>query len=300
VRIRAWSFCTRYHFRVSRAGRRFVANRAAVVGAVLAIALVVVGLFVPHGDPTTVNLESGLSEIGAPLPPSCSAPLGTDHLGRDVWARVADGAKTSLGIAAAATLISIVIGMCVGLAAGYAGGWVDGLLMRVVDLFVAFPFLLLAILLAAVLRTSGLASSSAPAIVALGVVGWPTLARVVRGKAMSIARSEYVTAARGIGAGRFRIVTRHVLPNIAGVVIVLAALDFTWNLLAESALAYLGLGVPPPAPTWGRMLFEGREYYQAAPWLVLVPALAIVIAVAAFQLVADGLRDALDPKGASR
>jgi len=285
---------------VSRAGRRFVANRGAVVGAVLAIALVVVALFAPHGNSNTMDLEHGLSEMGAPLPPSSNAPLGTDHLGRDVWARVADGAKTSLGIAAAATLISIVIGVCIGLAAGYAGGWVDSLLMRFVDLVVAFPFLLLAILLAAILRNSDLASSSAPAIVALGVVGWPMLARVVRGKTMAVARSEYVTAARGIGAGGLRVVIRHVLPNIAGAVVVIAALDFTWNLLAESALAYLGLGVPPPAPTWGRMLFEGREYYRAAPWLVLVPGLAIVMAVASFQLVADGFRDAFDPKETSR
>jgi ABC-type dipeptide/oligopeptide/nickel transport system permease subunit len=168
--------------------------------------------------------------------------------------------------------------------------------MRFVDLVVAFPFLLLAILLAALLRKSSLASSSTPAIVALGVIGWPTLARVVRGKAMTIARSEYITAARGLGSGGLRVVSRHVLPNIAGVIVVMAALDFTWNLLAESALAYLGLGVPPPAPTWGRMLYEGREYYGSAPWLVLVPAIAIVIAVAAFQLVADGLRDAFDPK----
>jgi peptide/nickel transport system permease protein len=281
---------------VSRAGRRFVANRGAVVGAALAIALVVVALFIVPGDPNKVNLESGLSEMGAPLPPSSNALLGTDHLGRDVWARVADGAKTSLGIAAVATLISIVIGVVIGLGAGYAGGWVDNLLMRFVDLVVAFPFLLLAILLAALLRSSDLASSSGPAIVALGVVGWPMLARVVRGKAMAVARSEYVTAARGLGASGLRVMVRHVLPNIAGVVVVIAALDFTWNLLAESALAYLGLGVPPPAPTWGRMLYEGREYYRTAPWLVLVPGVAIVIAVGAFQLVADGLRDALDPK----
>jgi len=280
---------------MTRAGRRFVANRGAVIGAVLVVVLAIIAI-IPHRDPIAIDIDHGLSAVGAPLAPSSDALLGTDHLGRDVWARVASGAKTSLGIALAATLISIALGVAIGLAAGYAGGRLDSVLMRVVDLVVAFPFLLLAIFLAALFRSSDLASSSGPAIIALGVVGWPTLARVVRGKAMIIARSDYVLCARNLGASSFRIVIRHVLPNLAGAVLVIGALDFAWNLLAESALAYLGLGVPPPAPSWGRMVFEGREYYRTAPWLILAPGVAIVVAVAAFQLIADGLRDAVDAK----
>lgn len=266
-----------------------------MLGAVLALALVIVA-FVPHRDPIAIDIDGGLTEMGAPLPPSSCHVLGTDHLGRDVWARVASGANTSLGIALAATLLAIALGVAIGLASGYAGGRVDGVLMRLVDLVVAFPFLLLAIFLAALLRGGDAASSTTPAILALGLVGWPTLARVVRGKAMAIARSDYVLCARNLGASNLRIVLRHVLPNLIGVVLVIGALDFAWNLLAESALAYLGLGVPPPAPSWGRMVFEGREYYRTAPWLILVPGIALVIAVASFQLIADGLRDALDAK----
>ncbi|MBA3539082.1 MAG: ABC transporter permease, partial [Deltaproteobacteria bacterium] len=222
--------------------------------------------------------------------------LGTDHLGRDVWARVVSGAGASLAIAGGATLLGLVIGLAIGLGAGYAGGWADGVLMRLVDLVLAFPFLLLAILLAALLRQADLAGGGAPVVITLGVVGWTTTARVIRGKALAIVRSEHVLAARAIGATPWRIVTRHVLPNVAGVVIVVTALAFAQNLLAEAVLSYLGLGPPPPTATWGRMLYEGRVYYRTAPHLVLAPGVAILVAVVAFNLLADGLRDALDPR----
>jgi ABC-type dipeptide/oligopeptide/nickel transport system permease subunit len=275
----------------SRAVRRFAANRGAVVGAVMAALLLVIALVRPtHRDPIASDIDRGLSAEGAPLPPSSDSPLGTDQLGRDVWARVVAGASTSLEIATLATALALALGLLVGLTAGYAGGWVDSALMRAVDLFLAFPFLLLAILLAALLREADLASTNGPVILTLGIVGWTTIARVVRGKALVIARSEHVIAARGLGASPLRVVVRHVLPNVAGIVIALTVLAFAQNLLAESVLSYLGLGPPPPAATWGRMLYEGRVYYRTAPWLTIAPGVAIVWAVVAFNLLGEGLR----------
>lgn len=289
---------TRYARAVSW-GRRFVAHRGAMVGAILVVLLVGLAVIGPSvvGDPVARDIDHGLSAMGAPLPPSSDAPLGTDQLGRDVAARVVSGARTSLLIATLATLLALVIGLAIGLAAGAAGGWVDGALMRVVDLVLSFPFLLIAILLAALLRETRLASSSAPVIVTLAAVSWTTMARVIRGKAMTIARSEHVLAARALGAPPLRIIVRHILPNVAGLVAVVAVLGFAQNLLAEAALSFLGLGPPPPAATWGRMLFEGRSYYRTSPHLVIVPGLAIFLAVVAFNLFGEGLRQVLDPKG---
>jgi len=170
--------------------------------------------------------------------------------------------------------------------------------MRTVDLVLAFPYLLLAMLLAALLRDSRLAGSSAPVIVTLGVVGWTTIARVIRGRAMAIANSEHVMAARALGASPVRIVVRHVLPNLAPIAIALAALAFAQNLWCEAVLSYVGLGTAPPAASWGRMMYEGRTYYRSAPWLALAPGVAILVAVVAFHLVGEGLRARLDPKEA--
>lgn len=279
--------------------RRFLAHRGAVLGAILAVILIGIAVIGPHlvaKDPLVRDIDHGLSAIGAPLGPSSDALLGTDTLGRDVWSRLVAGAGASLTIATLGTLLALFIGVVVGLAAGYAGGWVDGALMRVVDLVLSFPFLLLAILLAALLREADLASSTTPVILTLGAVSWTTMARVVRGKAMTVARAEHVTAARALGASPLRIVLRHVLPNVTGVIVVVGLLGFAQNLLAEAALSYLGLGPAPPAPTWGRMLYEGRPYYRTAPHLVIAPGVAILLAVVAFNLVGEGLRAALDPQ----
>jgi ABC-type dipeptide/oligopeptide/nickel transport system permease subunit len=276
-----------------------VAHRGAVVGAILVLALVGIAVLGPHlvaKDPIARDIDRGLTAMGAPLGPSSDALLGTDQLGRDVWARVVAGAGTSLTIATLATLIALVIGLAIGLVAGYAGGWIDGVLMRLVDLVLSFPFLLLAILLAALLREAELSSATAPVILTLGAVGWTTMARVIRGKAMTIARAQHVIAARALGASPARIVVRHILPNVAGLVAVLAVLAFAQNLLAEAALSFVGLGPAPPAPTWGRMLFEGRVYYRTAPHLVLAPGIAILVAVVAFNLLGEGLRDVLEPR----
>ena len=265
-------------------------SRGAVVGATLAVVLIALAVIQPGGDPLQLSIDDGLTERGEPLGPSAHAPLGTDQLGRDVWSRVVAGARTSITVAALATSLTLAIGLAIGLVAGYAGGWIDGVLMRGVDLVLSFPVLLLAILLSALLHERALAASNAPVVLTLALVGWTTTARVIRGKAMVLARSEMVVAARSLGASPARIVTRYVLPNVAGAVVVVALIAFAQNLVAESVLSYLGLGPPPPTPTWGRMLYEGRTYYRTAPHLVLAPGLAIVCAVAAFHLLAHGAR----------
>ena len=282
---------------IRRLARRLVARRGGAVGVVLVAILLGIALIGPHlvhHDPLASDIDHGLSASGAPLGPSGEWLLGTDQLGRDVWARVVAGSSTSLAIAALATVLALAIGLVVGLTAGYAGGRIDHVLMRVVDLVLAFPYLLLAILLAALLHES--ASTSAPVVVTLGIVGWTTIARVIRTKALAVARSEHVAAARALGASPARIVLRHVLPNVAGLATVMTVLGFAQNLLGEAVLSYVGLGPPPPAPSWGRMMYEGREYYRAAPWLALAPGVAILVAVIAFHLLGEGLRDALDAK----
>jgi peptide/nickel transport system permease protein len=284
---------------MSRAARRFMANRGAVVGTLLIcilLAIAIVGPLLTTHDPLAGDIDHGLTTLGAPLPPSGNSLLGTDHLGRDVWSRVVAGAGTSLEVVTLSTLLAVWIGLVVGLTAGYAGRAIDNGLMRLVDLVLAFPFTLVAILLASLFREAHLASSTAPVVLTLGIVGWTTLARVVRGKTLALAKSEFVTAARAIGASPFRIVVRHILPNVAGVLIVMTALVFAQNLLAESVLSYLGLGPPPPTPSWGRMLYEGRVYYRTAPWLTIAPGAAILLVVVAFNLLGEGLRDYFDPK----
>jgi ABC-type dipeptide/oligopeptide/nickel transport system permease subunit len=280
-----------------RIARRLLAHRGAAVGAILAVALVAiaaVGPAITSHDPEAVDVDHGLSTRGAPRSPSAGEALGTDQLGRDVWARVVAAAPATLGIALAATALALAFGFAVGLAAGLAGRWVDGALMRLVELVLAFPYLLLAILLAALLHGTSLASSGLPVVLALAAVGWPLVARVTRGKAMAIARCDYVHAARALGATPLRVSLRHVLPNLTGVAIAIGVPVLADTLLAESTLNWLGLG---PTPSWGRMMYEGREYYRVAPWLMLAPGLAIVGAVVALHLIGDAVRDALDPKG---
>ncbi|HTJ40939.1 MAG TPA: ABC transporter permease [Kofleriaceae bacterium] len=281
-----------------RARARFLANRGAIVGAALVGVIVLVAILGPWiaGDPLAPDIERGLSRLGAPLGPRAGAWLGSDQLGRDVWARIAGGASLSLQVATVATAIAMTLGLAIGLVAGYAGGLVDKLLMRFVDLVLAFPFLLLALLLAALLREANLSSANAPVFITLGVVSWTTMARVIRGKVLTLREQEFVQAARAIGARPSRILIRHILPNVVGVVIVLVTLTFAQMILAESVLSYVGLGPPPPAPTWGRMLAEGQTYYRTAPWLIVAPGVAILIAVVGFNLLGEGLRDALDPK----
>jgi peptide/nickel transport system permease protein len=293
---------------VVRALRRLIGNRALAVGSATLVAVAVLAFVVPmlRPDATLADIEHGLSAQGAPLPPSLSAPLGTDDLGRDVLARVSVAARSSLLTATVATAIAlwigVMIGLVCGLCSGWAGGsaarWIDSALMRLVDLAMSFPVLLLALFAAAALRAGALDHSAFSLAVVLGLLGWPTSARVIRAKTLVLARADFVAAARALGASNVRLILRHLLPNVRSVATVLATVTLAQMLLADAVLSFAGLGDAPPQPSWGRMVFEGRVYYRSAPWLVLVPGLAIVIAVAAFYLIGQGLQheSARDPR----
>jgi peptide/nickel transport system permease protein len=223
--------------------------------------------------------------------PSASHPLGLDRLGRDMLSRMIRGTRYAFIVAFAATTISLVIGVTVGAAAGYFGGWVDTILSRFVDTLMAFPTLVLLITLAAVLGPS-----IQTTVVVIGATIWSTYARVVRADVLSVRERDFVLAARAIGANDSRIITRHVLPNVMGPVIVIASLSVGSVIILEAALSFLGLGVTPPTPSWGGMLSDGRAYMRSYPHIAIFPGIAIFITVLAFNLVGDGLRDALDPR----
>lgn len=217
--------------------------------------------------------------------------LGTDHLGRDMLSRVVHGARVSLGIGVAAVALAGSLGIALGLCAGYFGGWVDDVTMRAAEVLLALPFILLAIALVAVLGPS-----VGTIIGVLGATGWVSTARVVRAQALSLRERDFVAAARVLGAGHGRILVRHLLPNALAPAVVIAALEVGRMILFESALSFLGLGVPPPTPTWGGMLADGRVYLSSAWWLATFPGLAILLTVLGVNLVGDWLRETLDPK----
>jgi ABC-type dipeptide/oligopeptide/nickel transport system permease subunit len=239
----------------------------------------------------------GVSPNFMPVGPDADFPLGADRIYRDVFARLAYAGRLSLFIALAATLIASGIGAVVGIVAGYHEGQrlrgvdVDGLLMRAVDVILAFPFLLLVMAIGASLQRT----SAVTIFVTLGVTGWVGIARVLRAKTMQVRSLEYVVASRALGQSALHVMWKHVLPNVAGPLVVSATVQVAQMIVADSVLSYLGMGISPPTPTWGRMLFEGQDYYVAAPWLVAAPGAAIVLAVWGFNMVGEGLRDALDP-----
>lgn len=258
------------------------------VGACLALALIVLAgaladVLAPY-SPTAV----GAAQMFAP--PSASHPLGTDRFGRDVLSRILHGVRVSLGIAGASILAALVVGGSLGLLAGVGRG-VDQVLGRVMDVFFAFPPILLAIAVAAVLG-----AGVGTAVAAIAVVYGPFFFRVVRGSVLVESTQAYVEAAEALGAGRLVILVRHILPNVVSPVVVQTAVCLSYAILIESALSYLGIGVQPPLPSWGTILNEGKEFLALAPWVSLFPGAAIVLAVLAFNIVGDGLRDALDPR----
>jgi len=229
------------------------------------------------------------------LPPSAQHPAGTDLFGRDVATRVLYGARLSLGIGAAAVLISSLPGTLLGLLAGYYGRWADRIISWWVNVMLAFPSILLALIIVAALGTGPL-----NVILAVGIAGIPNYTRLVRGQVLSARRQPYVRAAVVVGAAPARILLRHILPNVFGPVLVLATLDVGWAILNASALSFLGLGVQAPTPEWGLMLNEGRGYLRNAPWVTAAPGLAIALTVLAVNLLGDALRDAMDPRLRSR
>lgn len=258
-----------------------------VVVAVVALA-VLAPLVAPY-DPDAQMFE-GLTLEGAPLPPNAQFPLGTDLLGRDLFSRLLYGARTSLVIGVVANGIAVTLGTLIGVVAGFFGGWAATVLMRFTDLMMAFPALLLAIVLAALFTPSLW-------IVALviAMVNWVQVARVVYTETRSLAERDFVEAEWSIGAGRWRILFRHILPHLVSTVVVWGTLGIATTVLLEATLSYLGIGVQPPTPSWGNIIFENQTYFTTAPWLVFFPGVAIILLALAFNLVGDALRDILDP-----
>ncbi len=280
-----------------RAFRRFRRNKGALAGLVLVVAVTVLGLWGPWlapYDPAEQFTGALLLDNGLPAGPR-QAPghwLGGDVLGRDELSRLFHGARVSMLVAYLATALALVIGVTVGLVSGYIGGRVDGTMMRFVDVVLSMPFLLLAIVMQRVLDSPGIWAIC----VVLGVLSWTTLARVTRAKTLEARELDYVQAARALGLHHLRIVLRHVLPNVAGPIIAITTILVARMILAESALSFLGLGVPPPIASWGSMLSEGEPLVMATPRLLLYPAVLISAAVFGFNLLGEGLRDAFDPK----
>ena len=267
--------------------RRILADRTARVGLVIVVACVVVAAFgpslAPH-DPLAVTRDRLQG-------PGRHHWLGTDGLGRDILSRLLAGARLSLGCALLASALVTAIGVVAGTVAGFFGGLVDRVLMRLVDVVLAIPGLILALAI-----TGLFAPSLVAVVVGLVTVWWAGYARVVRGIVLSLRERPFVEAARATGAGRVRVMARHVAPGVVSTVVVLATLEVSQLLLAISGLTFLGLGAPPPTPEWGAMLAEGRIYFLSNPHVVLIPGAAIALAALGFNLLGDGLRDALDPR----
>jgi peptide/nickel transport system permease protein/oligopeptide transport system permease protein len=273
--------------------RRLRKNKLAVFSVVWIIFIILLTLtadfWVPRvlGSPTEIN-SATLSQNYL-LPPSLQHPFGTDALGRDVAARVIYGARVSLSVGIIATFISIVAGLVLGGVASFYKGVVDSVIMRLADVFLAFPYILFVIALIAVLGRGFV-----NVFFAIGILGWPTIARIFRSSALSVQENDYVAAARALGAADRRIMVRHILPNSMAPIIVYGTMIIGGAILTEAALSFLGLGVQPPTPSWGLMLSESRSFMFTAPWIMVFPGIAILTTVLAFVLLGDGLRDALD------
>jgi len=268
--------------------RRLARDPWALCGAMLLFLVIIAALaasWLAPADPLRGELSASLR------PPSAAHWLGTDVQGRDVYARILHGARLSLSVGLVSQSIALALGLLLGLAAGYRGRWMDATVMRLADVTLAFPPLLLLVAVAAAVRPSW------PVIlVVIGLVGWAGMARIARGQVLVVRGLDYVHASRALGAPDRRVVLRHVLPNVLGPVAVAATLGVGAAIMAEAALSFVGLGAQPPTPSWGAMVAEGRDLLRTAPWVSLFPGLAIGLVVLAVNLLGDGLQDALDPR----
>ena len=272
------------------AARHFRRNRLALIGMVVVVGLYLVALLAPLLAPYDPIAQGDLVASGY-LSPNAEHWLGTDQFGRDILSRILFGARISLAIGFIAVAIAIVLGSLLGAIAGYLGGAIDAVIMRFTDMVMAFPRLVLLIMIIALFEPS-----ITLIILVLGLTQWPGTARLVRGEVLSLREQEYVQAARALGFGRSRIILRHLIPNVLAPVIVAATLGIGNTIVLEAGLSFLGMGVQPPTPSWGTLVADGRQNLLGAWWVATFPGLAIVVTVLAFNLVGDGLRDALDPR----
>jgi oligopeptide transport system permease protein len=282
---------------------RLIRNRLAILGLVLVLLLLFFGIFGPLIAPwpyQAQDLPAIRANGGRPLPPlSPGHILGTDQLGRDILSRLLDGARISVTVAFVVQIVIILIGVPVGAIAGWFGNRTDNFLMRITDVIYAFPDLLFIILLSVAFRETPFGQALDGLFLvffAIGLVGWVTVARLTRGQMLSLKETEFVEAAKAIGVKDSNIVTRHLLPNGMGPIIVAITLGIPTAILAEATLAYIGVGVQPPRASWGMLISEGQKYIRSEPHLVLFPAICIALALIGFTFLGDGLRDALDPK----
>lgn len=268
--------------------KRFRTNHFAVVGGIIVLLLFIVSVLAPFITPCDPGAIDAYHVL---LPPSAGHWFGTDELGRDVFTRIVYGARISLRVGFVAVGIAVAIGTVIGLVSGYYGGFVDNLFMRFVDIMLCFPtfFLILAVI-------AMLEPSIWYIMIIIGLTGWMGVARLVRAEVLSIRERDYVLAARALGASDLRIIFRHILPNAVPPVLVSATLGVAGAILTESALSFLGIGVQPPTPSWGNILTSGKDYIEFAWWLSLFPGLAILVTVLAYNLLGEGIRDALDPR----
>ncbi len=278
--------------------RRLRRDRRAVLGAALALGIALAALLAPvlaPHDPTE-QFRDGLTPDGQPVPSTFLTggggrfPLGTDANGRDLLSRILHGARVSLLVGVLANTLAVALGTAVGSVAGFLGGWVETVLMRFTEIMMAFPTLLLAMTLVAILKPSMWII-----ILVIGAVYWTWIARVIYGQVLALRERDFIVATRALGANRAYTLVRHILPQLASTIIVWGTLGIATNVMLEASLSYLGIGVQPPTPSWGGMIQQGQSFYRTAPWLVIFPGLAIMVTVFAFNLLGDGLRDALDP-----
>lgn len=267
---------------------RFAQNRSALLGGLLIAALLATAVFAPVVAPHNPLDQSFPRQL---QPPSWGYPLGTDEFGRDILSRIIFGARIALGIGALAVGIAVALGVPFGLIAGYFGGRLDTAIMRTMDVLLAFPYLLLALIVVTLLGF-GLTN----VMIAVGLVYVPQYSRIVRSVTLSVRQRLFVEAAHALGGSTLRIMLRHVLPNCLAPIIVQTTLSLGWAIVNAAGLSFLGLGAQPPTPEWGAMLTSGREYMRNAPWITTFPGLAILLTALGFNLLGDGLRDALDPR----